>query len=73
MKLKLFLISLLFVILSFFTIDLYDSKVFATDSNNQAQVILENTFVRVLIDGEWWIIEYGEDGGIVSVIKEPNY
>jgi hypothetical protein len=73
MKLKLFLFFLFIVIVSFVAPNSSESKNITTSTRNKNLVLYNNSFVRVLIDGEWWIIEYNEDGGIVSVIKEPNY
>jgi hypothetical protein len=72
MKLKIFVFLLIFIS-SFILVKLSYSNIEKITSKKTFETLITNTFVRVCINGEWWIIEYDEDGGIVSVIKEPNY
>jgi hypothetical protein len=69
------LLSVLFISLFFLTssTSLYSNSVFGNSNNKNQEVFLDYT-ERVLIDGEWWIIVYDEDSGVIKAFyKEPNY
>jgi len=73
MKIKYYVLIVVITLVSLFVSIESEAKTINVFSKTLYSIQNTNTFVRVLINDEWWIIEYDEDGGIVSIVKEPNY
>lgn len=70
MKLKLFLIAVLFS-LSLFIPSALQSSERHKQHSNAANLETVTTFERILIDGIWWIIEY-QDGVKIMQYIDPD-
>jgi hypothetical protein len=71
MDIKYFL-CVLFFVFSIFAIPVSNSPELIAKQSNNSNYLLGSHTERVLIDGEWWIIEYSDNGVIVNIYKEVD-
>jgi|WetSurMetagenome_2_1015567.scaffolds.fasta_scaffold63151_1 hypothetical protein len=64
--------GVLLFIFSFLIIPVSNSPGVIAKQSNSTNYFLDNRIERVLIDGEWWIIEYSDNGVIMNIYKESD-
>ena len=70
---KVILVILSFVVWSATSVGLANSISKVFNSETELSIKLSHTFVRVYVDGNWWIYEYDEDGKLVNVCPDDEF